>query len=531
MKISSVHIKNFKRFSNFAITGLPQEAKLVLLVGPNGSGKSSLFDAFIQFYRLRVQYGTDSDEKYFRKDFASPFDWNSSVDIKFHNNLPIHRKSFYIRSAYRNEPDFNIRSFGRPKIPYDDLRVQRTIQNDQSVAENYRRLLYATLEGVYNERNNHKKIIELREELIGVVKQSMLNVFGDLLLNNISDPLADGSFFFQKGAITSFHYKNLSGGEKAAFDLLLDLLIKIRHYDDTVFCIDEPEMHMHTGLQSNLIKEMVSIIPENSQLWLATHSLGVMRAAKEIQNVDPNSVCVLDFEGVNFDDEVTLYPTKVDRIMWEKFLSIALDDLSLQITPKTVVICEGSKLGKRRKDFDAEIYNRIFGLKYPEIIFISGGASNDIVKNESIANVLRGLLKGSKVVSLVDRDDLSQKEIDSLEACGVYTLARRNLEGYLFDDEVLIKLTKSLGQETRAEELLKIKADAISNSIKRGNSKDDIKSAAGEIYVEIKKLLSITGCGNNVDAFMRDTLSPLISIDMSIFSEMQTGIVAKFYVA
>jgi hypothetical protein len=36
----------------------------------------------------------------------------------------------------------------------------------------------------------------------------------------------------------------LSGGEKAAFDLLLDLVIKRREFNDTVFFIDEPEAHM-----------------------------------------------------------------------------------------------------------------------------------------------------------------------------------------------------------------------------------------------------------------------------------------------
>ena len=60
----------------------------------------------------------------------------------------------------------------------------------------------------------------------------MISVFGDLSLNTITDPLGSnqgsGAFYFQKGTVDSYHYKNLSGGEKAAFDLILDLHLKRR---------------------------------------------------------------------------------------------------------------------------------------------------------------------------------------------------------------------------------------------------------------------------------------------------------------
>jgi predicted ATP-dependent endonuclease of OLD family len=130
MKISSLTITNFKRFSRFSIVGLPPKAKLILLVGPNGSGKSSLFDAFIHYYRMRVGYGIDGDETYYRKDLVANFDWGSSVDIRFHNNSEIHKKSFYFRSAYRNEPDFNVDNFSKTNLPYEALRIGRTIQNE-----------------------------------------------------------------------------------------------------------------------------------------------------------------------------------------------------------------------------------------------------------------------------------------------------------------------------------------------------------------------------------------------------------------
>ena len=47
MRITRVHLRNYKRFTDLHITDIPQSSRLVVLVGPNGSGKSSVFDAFL----------------------------------------------------------------------------------------------------------------------------------------------------------------------------------------------------------------------------------------------------------------------------------------------------------------------------------------------------------------------------------------------------------------------------------------------------------------------------------------------------
>lgn len=528
MRISSIRLKNFKRFSDLLVRDIPTTAKLVVVVGPNGCGKSSLFDALLQWYRRSVGFGVHNEEAYFRKDYQQPFGWNESVEVTLHDAVAPKKGSLYVRTAYRNDPDFSISGINRPNIPSDNLRFNRVIENDQTVAENYQRLVYDTTAAIYDLQNDAKTVRVLREELIGQIRGSMQRVFGDLLLNNISDPLGSGAFFFEKGAAKSYHYKNLSGGEKAAFDLLLDLHIKKKYFPDAIYCIDEVETHLHTGVQGALVREMAEIVPGASQLWATTHSLGVLRAAQEMEAAVPGSVCIIDFDGVDPDTPRELAPSTLGRVSWEKLLSIALDDLSTRIAPKVVIVCEGSTVGKRRKDFDAEIYNRILGSHAPDILFVSGGSSQQVAAvGVSVRNALGPILPTTKILALADRDDKSETEVAQLESRGDLVLRERNLESFLFADDVIEALAIREGKQHLLPDALKIRTEAIANSVARGNPPDDLKSAAGEIYTKLKQLLGLQRAGNNTDAFMRDTLAPLIVPGMVSYMKLKTAIIDR----
>ena len=470
----------------------------------------------------------NQDKVYYQKFSAEAFDWHKTVDVSLHDGAQPKKGMLYVRTAYRNDPDFSVDGINRPENPSDNVRVARSIDNDQTVSDNYRRLVYDTMSGVYDEANDAKTVRNLREELIGSIRESMKRVFGDLLLNSVSDPLGTGAFYFEKGTVKSYHYKNLSGGEKAAFDLLLDLHVKRRFYSDAVYCVDELETHLHTRVQGALVREMVNILPEACQLWVTTHSLGVLRAAQEMIAADPTSVCLIDFDGVDPDVPRQLIPSSLGRVTWEKLLSITLDDLSQRIAPKIVVVCEGSSVGTRRKDFDAEIYNRILGSRHPDVLFVSGGSSNQVtVTGVSVKDALGRILPSSKFSSLADRDDKSETEVLETEAKGTIILPLRNLESFLFADDVIAALLTREQKATQMPAALQIKQQAIANSTSRGNQADDLKSASGEIYTELKKLLGLQRCGNSTDAFMRDTLAPLIAPPMATYETLKAAIIDR----
>jgi predicted ATPase len=516
--VSAIRLTTFKRFTNLSILDIPRSARLILLAGPNGTGKSSLFDGFKVWHHVKARVDSRWEVSYHSKVGLPDLVLGEGVEIDFHEEVPTteeeRKKVVYVRSAYRNEPEFAIRALERRGDVYTGPNIGKLIENDVKVSDNYQRLVSETLEGVYSRQFDSLTVPELREAFIGQVRDSMRRVFADLLLEGPGDPLEDGTFTFEKGISRGFKYKNLSGGEKAAFDLVLDLIVKRQTYDNTVYCIDEPDLHINTALQGRLLEELVSLLPNECQLWLATHSIGMMRKAQEMKELEPDSVVFLDFQGHDFDEPVELRPVSVTRDFWTRTLEVALGDLAALVAPRRVVLCEG-KPGSgdsRKAEFDARCYRIIFGDRYPDTDFLSVGNAADVGSDRlEVGRTIQTLVSGTEVLRLVDRDDRSDAEIEELRANGVRVLRRRHIESYLLDDEVLTRLCETKGQPEKVAAVLGIKQDALKDSYeRRGNQPDDLKSAAGDVFTHTVKALALVGAGNDTQAFLRDTLAPLV---------------------
>lgn len=540
MKVKKVELNNFKRFTHLSVEDIPETVKLVVLVGPNGSGKTSFMEAINHYYKY-VGYSNIGDYHYLSKtgnlDNFNYSQWykraSELVSIEFYdaslpqsigNNNEI-KGHFYFRSAYRNEPDFKIDSMRRQQDPTESIRLESLIQNDLTVSTNYQRLIANTISGVYNNENDAKTVATLREEVIGKVCAAIERVFVDLKFSSLGDPLQNGSFYFTKGTTKDFDYRNLSAGEKSAFDLILDMVVQARYYPDAIYCIDEPETHMHTKLQGKVLRELYLLIPGQSQLWLSTHSIGMLQEAEEIEKEHPGTVAFLDFGGRDFDLDQIIRPAKIGKAVMDKFYELAFGDFAKLMLPRIIVFCEGDPNGGKRKDFDKAIYSTIFAETHPEAFFISGGSCNDIEKIEQThGEIISTLLENTTVIKIVDRDDRSDTEVSELKGKGIKVLKERNLESYILDDEVIKKLCESVRKAEEYGECIKEKKAALESSKSRGNAIDDYKSARGDIYTALKRRLALTKCGNNADTFIRDTLSPLITPDMSVYRRLEEEI-------
>jgi AAA15 family ATPase/GTPase len=528
MRIKSIRLEKFKRFTDLCIDGIPSSAKLVVLVGPNGCGKSSIFDAFKTWHLIRG-YNNGADDDYCKKDQSEkrrPWDL---VNIVFHedisrlSNTDLH-DSFYFRTAYRNSPQVNVSELKRLTSPLEVVDHKMMIQNDSTIDDNYQRLISRTISKVYNIEYDNSTVKAIREEIIAKIKNPFHRLFPDLTFSEIGMITEKPEFYFSKGSTNKYSYEKLSGGEKATFDLLLDFVIKSEYYKNTVFCIDEPESHIHTQLQASLLYELYQLIPNCSQLWIATHSFGMLKEARKLYTEHPEEVVFLDFDGYDFDDSVKIVPSNCDTTLWNKMLEITLDDYAPFLTPETIIFCEGTSKGRKRSDFDAKCLANIFSSEYPSVMSYPLGGCNEIEERNQIVKFVSTLSPRSKIIKLVDRDDRSPEEIDDLKARGINVLKRRHLESYLLDNSVIEKWCLVNNKNDEASAALSIKQECMQASIGRGNPPDDIKSASNDICTKVKNFLQITCCGNSGEMILRDTLSKLITSEMAIYQELKREI-------
>lgn len=205
MKIKEIRLIRFKRFTDLTITDIPETAKLIVLVGPNGCGKSSVFEALNHWYKWRG-FGAVGEKDYYVKEGDKEFysvngNWFinqvqiDTFDKEFDGNNNVHGK-LYFRTAHRNEPDFTTSNLSKLNNPKDKIMFDTLMKTDMSVSDNYQRLVSNTLSGVFDPNNDDKPVKKLRDELIGKIKKSLSNIFDDLQLTSIGDPLTNGSFYW-----------------------------------------------------------------------------------------------------------------------------------------------------------------------------------------------------------------------------------------------------------------------------------------------------------------------------------------------
>ena len=264
--------------------------------------------------------------------------------------------------------------------------------------------------------------------------------------------------FFSKSDYSGveFEFNVLSSGEKEVVDILLDLYLRKEEYNDTIFLIDEPELHINTAIQRKLLIEINKLIGENCQLWVATHSIGFLRALQEELKDDCQ---IIEFKADTpwATTDQTLTPILKNRNQWSRIFATALDDLTGLIAPKRIIYCEGkdkpSKTGQE-KGMDAQVYNNIFGEKYPDTLFVSSGGNTELDQRSDIAiAILTKVFPDVEIWVCKDRD-MSSGALNNENDRQFYlrnnpenhrVIKRWELENYLYDKDVLKKYCDEQG--------------------------------------------------------------------------------------
>ncbi|KWS30070.1 AAA family ATPase [Pseudomonas syringae] len=458
MRIKKLRLFNgYKRFYDLTIDLGESPSRIIALVGANGSGKSSVLDGMLFLNNAYGQLGNKSAKNHLYHSMNSDPSFNyQSIAIDFTDgDYPTIRGKrpgaentiFSFRSPYRYNSSLNItETKAVSEMRLNNYGATSASDLDDKMEENYRRLNIR-----YNKYLNEKNCrpSEAKEQIIEELNKSIRNCLS-LEIDNIGNvESSQGTLFFiKKDSTKPFPFDVLSSGEKEVIDILLDLYLRQDDYNDTIFLLDEPELHINTAIQRNLLIEINRLVGKNCQIWITTHSIGFMRALQE----EIKSECQIIYfdENDNLASQPkTLTPTPKTSAMWRKIFGVALDDLTHLLSPKRIIYCEGRDSpgsGGIERGMDAQAYNSIFNEKYPDTLFISSGGNTELDQRSDIAiAILSKALPDLEILLLKDRDSGSGRGV-SAEQREIYLstngdhhrmLNRWEIENYIFSKDVL----------------------------------------------------------------------------------------------
>jgi AAA15 family ATPase/GTPase len=440
MFIKELRLKNFKRFTDLTVKiNVPQQPKLVLLIGANGSGKSAIFDAFeyaskyIDKGKTRnlkdtVYYVKNQNEQTAIKITNDKGNYTSTMDVASDSRLVGKNSAFeainlYGRSAVRYLPKLTKRSLGeiidikanidKPEYYID---IDRRFENDLDI------LMYNIIQQLFKGINQSDPTqIGKIKEFLNRINFALPRIFGtesqtSLVFSQLLPPVEGNpiKIFFQKGN-SEINYDVLSSGEKEVINILFNLFVRTPVYTDTIYFFDELDTHLHTALQYNLLKEIVeNWIPDNCQIWTASHSLGFIEYAQKSKNA-----VIIDFDNYDFDKPIVLEPQATKEVF---DIAIPKETLAFLFKDRKKVFFE---------NHNATLY---YSLIINDLIFLA-----DVDKNNIFLRIEQ---EEEGYYGLIDRDYLSDEECQKMKTRfpNLKILDYYCFENYLWHPDNLLSL-------------------------------------------------------------------------------------------
>jgi AAA15 family ATPase/GTPase len=500
MYISRITITNFKRFRKLTIdlSALKNLPKLVLITGTNGSGKSSLFDAF-EWIAKPAKDGIKNESTHYEDTYYVRFTEEPTglaghlpvvVQIDFNNNQFSKRKLDFVASPKNVEEYSGVRRknlfYGRSALRQKP-RTENSSEIINVVSDTDRPRFYTDSDNRFQ-----NDILLWKKQFFAPLNDALQRVFGNeenssLRLISVSPPSnkKPAELKFKKGS-TLFSYDLLSNGEKEVLGILLNLLVRRKNFQDTIYFIDELDIHLNTKLQYDFLKEITeNWIPENCQLWTASHSLGFIKYAK-----DSEDAAIISFDKADFDFAQIINPqSKESSEVYE--VAIPQSMISEIFTDKLLTFCENE---------DVRFYNS-FGL--PKRLFLPAKDKNDVYFAAKNNNEYFGIM---------DKDFLTPQEINLIrqKVPNLCVLKYYSIESYFYHPENLSEAIENFDAESYYIHLKQQKYDLYEQiiyglkqardsykvlgfeKIKLKNAKDEIiKSLKSDVFEEFYPYLDM----------------------------------------
>ena len=159
---------------------------------------------------------------------------------------------FAFRSPYRYTSRLLISSLKQiPDMKNNSNGAKYSTDLDDKITNNFQ-LLYSQIN---NYNKTHKMYYEDVVNLfLGRINDSLRNCLNIQIaeLGEIID--GNGTLMFKKDDQDElFNYNVLSSGEKEVVDMLIDVFVKSNVFNDSIYLIDEPELHINNSIQRKIL--------------------------------------------------------------------------------------------------------------------------------------------------------------------------------------------------------------------------------------------------------------------------------------
>lgn len=486
MRIKSIQLKDFKTYEKISINC---DSSFNVIIGPNNIGKSTIIEAillweeclklFIQgrnnkklyigtkdrylgfsnLYFLRIS--NDSDLFFSNKKSTSVClnleNGDDNYSLKFNIGKPESIKDSYFKVNYKNScSDFEkLSSFlNQENLNYTNIFYTYQTKPISQIVKN---------EPFYNNGQILKKIsLGKSHELIRnkILKSKTRNntvvtekfKYLETKLKNILE--ADFKIKWKNNNLTDDEYVKISIKPPftkevdislmgSGFLQILEIFSTLQFISNRQNClnvilIDEPDSHIHSNLQVNLLNELLN--EENIQVFIITHNENLIDSVSEKGNILFINNQIKKLGVVNKSSKETF-----DFIKNE--LSAKLLDINKKQGIKTYIITEDENIQLIKSYFQIHGYNE------HETEYISYFGCDTIGSALVIGNYIQNLSPDSKIIIHRDRDYLDDETIqkikDKVENKNFifFTTKGVDIESNFIDSEHIHNLYPVLGVE------------------------------------------------------------------------------------
>ena len=263
-----------------------------------------------------------------------------------------------------------------------------------------------------------------------------------------------------------YHGKEMSDGERVMLYMIAQALVV---KPNSLFIIDEPELHIHKAIVKELWTLLENERPDCVFMYL-THDIDFAAS-----RINAKYLWIKSYNGADWEYEF---------LNVDDYLDLP-EDLLLEIigTRQKIVFVEGTK-----DSYDYKLYQELYRDSGYHVI--PCGGCQDVVRLVKAKRTYEKL-QAIEVYGIVDRDFRVDREIQALEDDGIYTLNVAEVENLFVVPELLEIMESQLGCDSGAADKAKQFIIDLFNNCKE-------KQIAEALSREISFQLSLFDIGVNI---------------------------------